>query len=365
MAKVILISQFALPYNGIGSWTTLYANYITRHKHLIDYIICPQPAATFDTVQYGFIKHGLESKIRARFDRKNYAEYLQPLKNIIEPGEKYIIQIVDNQGILLHLDAFVSKHYRRSDFHIQYFHHGFSPFASKNKAAGLFSAIDELILLTLDSYKYFKQYYTVFPCKVAILHNGIDTSKFVVADTDTKTLIKQNFGLEGKTVFIWCSQDRPKKGLDLILDAWKKVYDPNRNIALLVIGTSREIKVDGVSVIGRIPNDQLPQYYHASDVYLFPTLCKEGFGLTLIEALHCGNYCIASASGGVPEVLQYGKLGKLIENPNFVGEWFQAISDYLHEKPDHPQISKSLYSMQSWNQGMDRIINDALVSLGA
>src|SRR5690606_20011578 len=110
--------------------------------------------------------------------------------------------------------------------------------------------------------------------------------KFYSVDSAQKSALKQKFGLSDKTVFVWCSQDRPKKGLDMILDAWQRVYSKNSKIVLLVIGCSRDIKLKGVQFLGKIPNDKLPEYYQVSDVYLFPTLCKEGFGMTLIEALH-------------------------------------------------------------------------------
>ena len=106
--------------------------------------------------------------------------------------------------------------------------------------------------------------------------------------------------------------------MHLILDAWKRVYAQRQDIILWVIGCEPKSPQEGVMYLGRILNDELPSYFQASDCFLFPTLCHEGFGLSLIEALHCGNYCIASALGGVPEVLQYGKFGKLIENPHFV-----------------------------------------------
>jgi len=59
----------------------------------------------------------------------------------------------------------------------------------------------------------------------------------------------------------------------------------------------------GVVYLGRIPNKKVAAYFQASECYLFPTLWHEAFGLSLIEALHCGNFCIASAIGGVSEVL--------------------------------------------------------------
>ncbi|MCY1382045.1 hypothetical protein D9M69_700260 [compost metagenome] len=85
--------------------------------------------------------------------------------------------------------------------------------------------------------------------------------------------------------------------------------------------------------------------------------------MSLIEALHCGCYCIASALGGVPEVLQNGKLGRLIENPHFISEWKEAIEEFLSKSSSYPSIPKELYSKETWSQGMEERIFDAKKSL--
>lgn len=79
--------------------------------------------------------------------------------------------------------------------------------------------------------------------------------------------------------------------------------------------------------------------------------------------MRCGNYCIASALGGVPEVLQYGKLGKLIENPHFTSEWVNAINDFLEGKFQNPEIEDDLYSIDLWRNNMNRIIDQAKLRL--
>jgi glycosyltransferase involved in cell wall biosynthesis len=162
---------------------------------------------------------------------------------------------------------------------------------------------------------------------------------------------------------LWCSNDRPKKGLKLLLDAWKRVYSNSHDAVLLVIGSKKQIPVSGVVYLGSIPNDDLPKYYQISDCYLFPTLCHEGFGLSLIEALNCGCYCIASALGGVPEVLQYGKLGRLIEHPNFVSEWIEAMNNYLNQIENPIIIDREIYTAQEWTLNMNKIIQEAKISL--
>jgi glycosyltransferase involved in cell wall biosynthesis len=109
----------------------------------------------------------------------------------------------------------------------------------------------------------------------------------------------------------------PKRGCT-IAGCLEKYLRKKQDIVLWVIRCEAKIPHYGVAFFGRIPNDELAVYFQAADCYLFPTLCHEGFGLSLIEALHCGNYTIASTLGGVPKVLQYGKVGMLIENPHFV-----------------------------------------------
>lgn len=81
--------------------------------------------------------------------------------------------------------------------------------------------------------------------------------------------------------------------------------------------------------------------------------------MSLAEALHCGCYCIASALGGVPEVLNFGKWGVLIENPNFVLEWITAIQDFLDNKTKLFEFPNDVFTAQKWNLEMNQIIENA------
>lgn len=362
MPKVILISQMPLPFTKIGSWTTLYKNYI-EGDHLIDSIVCLQPEKKWDSIDYSFVPVDYITKLDQKWTKNPYKGYIKALNNILKPDEKYIIQIIDNFGIVKPLISFLEKSGMRQQVYLQFFYHGFPPFYENFRGRWFFEAIDEMVVLTNDSYREHKKSYTVLPTRFSVLHNGIDTRKFTTVSTKEKQALKEAKGVAEKIVFVWCSQDRPKKGLVLLLDAWQRVYAKQQDIVLWVIGCEPKKPIDGVEYLGRIPNNELPIYLQSSDCYLFPTLCHEGFGLSLIEALHCGNYCIASAIGGVPEVLQYGKLGKLIENPHFVSEWEDAILTFIQSKPSYTAINRKLYSSERWSQGMNTIIMDAKKTL--
>ena len=355
MTKVILISQVPLPFSNIGSWTTLYKNYF-QDNPTIDYVVCPEPREKWDKVSYSFVVNDYLTKIKQKWTKNPYLGYLKALERIMVPNEKYIIQIVDNFGIVKPLVAFLNQIGLRKQVYLQFFYHGFPPFYENFHGRWFFEAIDEMILLTHSSYITHKETYTVLPTRFSVLHNGIDTTRFFPLTLKEKQTLKHLKGVPNKTVFVWCSQDRPKKGLHLILDAWKRVYAQRQDIILWVIGCEPKSPQEGVMYLGRILNDELPSYFQASDCFLFPTLCHEGFGLSLIEALHCGNYCIASALGGVPEVLQYGKFGKLIENPHFVLAWEEAILEFLENPRSKNSLPSDLYSSKSWNEGMNALI---------
>ena len=364
MPKVILISQFPLPYSKYGSWTTMYNNYLSADHHL-DYIVCERPDKEIVAVKYQIVQSNLMSRIRRRLLKFYRIGYVDALEKIIvaNPNEKFVIQLIDNYKIVPWINQLLKRKGVRDNCYLQVFYHGFAPFINAHDYKDFYQSINELVLLTKDSYKSHTQFYSIFPCKVSILNNGVDISKFHKANVDKITELRAKHGITGKKVFLWCSQDRPKKGLDLILDAWKRIYPEHPNTILLVVGTKRTNAQDGVKFFGKIPNDDLPEYYQMSDCYLFPTLCHEGFGLSLIEALNCGCYCIASKAGGVPEVLHYGEYGRLVENPNFLSEWIDAITNYITgaEKPIY--IDKPVYDFSDWVVNMNKIIDEAKKSL--
>ncbi len=358
MSKVILISEFSLPFSKIGSWTTLYNNYLLQNKS-IDFIVCPEEQNHFESIKYSFIKRTLYHKIIRKFLRRKKVEYISAVNEILNCEETYVIQLVDNYGMVQPLHDFLVKKGIRDNCYIQFFYHGFSPYQQTDSAKKFYNLIDEIVVLTDSSYNSFRNKVVVLPNYFSVLNNGIDTFKFKSISDEEKLTSRESLGLGDKKVFLWCSQDRPKKGLNMILDAWSKIYVSDKNIVLLVIGCEPREATEGVQYLGKLPNDHLPKYYQAADCYLFPTLCHEGFGMSLIEALHCGCYCIASQLGGVPEVLQYGQYGKLIENPHFVSEWVSAINEFLQSDFLYPLLPKELYSTQTWNMQMNMIIEEA------
>jgi glycosyltransferase involved in cell wall biosynthesis len=364
--KTILISDISLPYKGIGSWTTMF-NYLLLCDNEIDYIICPKSYVKANNVERRFVKSiTIFQKAKNKLDGVSiFNRYINELKILLKSETKVIVQLVDNLGLLKAVSKFIEDEGLRERIYVQFFFHGFSPFNSTEK---MFSQIDELILLSNSSYLSFKHNCISLPVKVSISNNGVDSAKFKPVSKKKKEVLREKYIIsKEKMIFAWCSQDRKKKGLDIILQSWKYLLNefPN-DIELLVIGTEKDIKLPNVKVIGRIPNNELVEYYQLSDFYLFPTLCHEGFGLSLAEALKCGCYCIASNNGAVPEVLKQGKYGKLIEHPNIIQNWvdeiIKSIKEYKslnNKNPYQQNIPDKLFDMKNWVDNYNKIIKTA------
>ncbi len=73
-----------------------------------------------------------------------------------------------------------------------------------------------------------------------------------------------------------------------------------------------------VSITGMVPRDELLRRYYSSDVFAFPSIWDEGFGLPPVEAMAAGLPVVASRSGTVEETVVQGLTGFLVEKNDAV-----------------------------------------------
>ena len=67
-----------------------------------------------------------------------------------------------------------------------------------------------------------------------------------------------------------------------------------------------------VRFVGTVPLPALIRAYRAADLLVLPSVWQESYGLPVAEAMACGVAVLASASGGVPELIEAGVTGKLV-----------------------------------------------------
>jgi phosphatidylinositol alpha-mannosyltransferase len=93
-----------------------------------------------------------------------------------------------------------------------------------------------------------------------------------------------------KVVFL--GRDEPRKGLDVLLEAWKTVASAHPGAKLVVIGSSR--RIEGPVWLGRVDDEQKARELSSAAVYVAPQTGGESFGIVLIEAMAAGVAVVAS-----------------------------------------------------------------------
>lgn len=87
-----------------------------------------------------------------------------------------------------------------------------------------------------------------------------------------------------------------------------------------------------VTILGYTPHDEMVEVYKKIDVLLFPSSCKESFGLIVREAIANNVFVICSECGGPMEAIVHGKNGLVFPMDDI--EKFKECIDYVfeHEK---------------------------------
>lgn len=153
---------------------------------------------------------------------------------------------------------------------------------------------------------------------IETIYNFVDEREYFPRNSGN---LKEQFGIqEDEKVLIHVSNFRKIKNLPHIVDAFMKIR-ANMKAKLLLVGDGPEKhrvmdQVKGspymkdVLFLGKQEN--LAELYAISDLKLLLSQ-QESFGLVLLEAMACGVPCIGTNVGGIPEVIEHGVDGYIVE----------------------------------------------------
>ena len=115
---------------------------------------------------------------------------------------------------------------------------------------------------------------------VVVVPNGIDVASLQVD-------VERN---PRRVVFL--GRDEPRKGLDVLLEAWPSVLEEVPRAELVVMGAARD--VPDIQWMGLVDDDVKTEMLNSSAIYVAPNTGGESFGIVLPEAMAAGAAVIAS-----------------------------------------------------------------------
>lgn len=120
--------------------------------------------------------------------------------------------------------------------------------------------------------------------------------------------------LDGDAFYLlFVGREEPRKGLQVLLEALPRVRRNHPEVRLLVVGAEGGgRKVEGVTWLGRLPDELLPAAYRTARIMVVPSLGQESFGIILLEAMACGVPVVASDIPGYRYVVREGVEGLLV-----------------------------------------------------
>ena len=118
----------------------------------------------------------------------------------------------------------------------------------------------------------------------------------------------------GALRFIYAGQLSLRKGIPMLLEAWKSAAPADAELELVGMWQLSESKRQnlplGITLLPPCSTEALRERYRNADVFVFPSFF-EGFGLVLVEAMACGLPVVATDATAGPDVVG-DSAGKLI-----------------------------------------------------
>ena len=72
--------------------------------------------------------------------------------------------------------------------------------------------------------------------------------------------------------------------------------------------------MDGIEYLGEVTHGEKVELLQDARVTLFPIDWEEPFGLVMVESMACGTPVIATRRGAVPEVIEHGRSGLVVDD---------------------------------------------------
>jgi len=160
--------------------------------------------------------------------------------------------------------------------------------------------------------------------KIIVVPNGVDKNAFYYIEK-TKARDRLKLPLNAKVVLNIGNLVKGKRQ-DLLINSIAEVKKTIKELRCFIIGIGNEEKnlrklilrlglKRCVFLLPPIPNKELVWWYNAADVFCL-TSESEGCPNVILESLSCGLPTVATAVGGIPELVSNKRLGLLVQKMN-------------------------------------------------
>lgn len=205
--------------------------------------------------------------------------------------------------------------------------------------------------------------------KLLVNHLGVNPEQFTSRWTEEGQMqrsgLLSGLKLENRKIILYVGRLIRLKGVHHLLAAMPGIIRRVPDAVLVVVGgafygSNRKTpyvrslqrlaeQVPGcVRFVPFVPHDKIQEWFRIADLAVVPTPRREAFGLVNVEAMATGVPVLASAAGGMTEIVEHGRSGFLIHPERMEEE----LPDYAGMILNDPDLQRSLGA-----GGVERILH--------
>lgn len=194
----------------------------------------------------------------------------------------------------------------------------------------------------------------LYNAQTPIIYNGIPVEQFQGPE-GTRSFRRNKEGLKkSDVVFLHVGRFSLQKNHRLLIEAFEQAIKKSSDLKLLLVGDN-ELRSDIEKLVKEKYLDQsirflglrqdIPELLTACDIFVLSS-DWEGLPMTILEAMAAGRPVIATAVGGVPELVKNGATGLLVPAQNA-----RALSQAMVRLANSPSLRKTM-----GEQGQKRVL---------
>ncbi|MDY7041901.1 MAG: glycosyltransferase family 1 protein [Chloroflexota bacterium] len=178
--------------------------------------------------------------------------------------------------------------------------------------------------------------------RVEVVYCGVDEDFYPRPAAEVREFRRKKELPERFMLFVGTLE--PRKNVRRLIEAYAQTRDLGVRLVIAggkgwlyedIFATVEQLGLnDEVFFAGYVPAEELPLWYNAADLFVYPSL-YEGFGLPPLEAMACGTPVISSNAASLPEIV--GEAGLTVA-PQDVDSLAAAMRQVLTDQNLHAQL---------------------------
>jgi spore coat protein SA len=323
------------------------------------------------------------NRIKARVTWRNPLRYLAKIQNVYSYGQRVAQAVQDFDVVYLHNEPNILLFLRKRAgqkivLHMHNDHLSmrlFRPFYRRALAKA-----DRVICVSDYIRRQAVAHFPEYADRFCVVFNATDPEVFKPYGDEAARQLEGVIQIEqGKQYLLYVGRLTPVKGVHVLIEAFREIHRNFPDVRLIITGSSffggaaktayeqqlvslAEPVNDAIVFTGYLPHEKLKYLYTIVDIIVLPSVWQDPCPLVVLESMASGTCLVSSAVGGVPEVMENGKTGVLVE-PNNTEELARAICSVLTDPEAMRRMEANAREKIVANYTWERLVGELIIYL--